>query len=62
MMTLIEGIAERITAMRYGDLPPEAVHWAKVAIVDTVEVTLAGTPEPCAPSSLPSRSANWTLA
>ena len=29
-------------------LPPEAVHWAKVAILDTVGCTLAGATEPCA--------------
>ena len=33
---------KRITALRYEDLPPEAVHWAKVGILDTVGVTLAG--------------------
>ena len=47
-MTMIEGIAERICAITYGGLPPEAVHWAKVAILDTVGVTLAGAAEPCA--------------
>jgi 2-methylcitrate dehydratase PrpD len=47
-MTLIEGIAERLSAIRYGDLPSEALHWAKVAILDTVGVTLAGAGEPCA--------------
>ena len=47
-MTIIESIAERIGAIRYDGLPSEAVHWAKVAILDTVGVTLAGTREPCA--------------
>ena len=46
-MTIIEGIAERIAAIDYPDLPPEAVHWAKMAILDTVGVTLAGAGEPC---------------
>lgn len=47
-MTLIETIAERIAGVRYANLPPEAVHWAKIAILDTVGVTLAGAAEPCA--------------
>jgi 2-methylcitrate dehydratase PrpD len=47
-MTLIEGIAERIGAVRYTGLPAEAVHWAKMAILDTVGVALAGAAEPCA--------------
>ena len=41
-------LAKRITALRYEDLPPEAVHWAKVGIVDTVGVTLAGGADPSA--------------
>ena len=47
MTTIIEGIAERIGHIAYADLPPEAVHWAKAAILDTVGVTLAGAAEPC---------------
>ena len=47
-MTIIDGIAERIAAINYGDLPPLAVDWAKTAILDTVGVTLAGSREPCA--------------
>ena len=42
MTTIIEGIAERIGDISYADLPREAVHWAKAAILDTVGVTLAG--------------------
>jgi 2-methylcitrate dehydratase PrpD len=41
-------LAQRIVAMRYEDLPPEAVHWAKVGILDTVGVTLAGSADPSA--------------
>ncbi|HEV7802459.1 MAG TPA: MmgE/PrpD family protein, partial [Burkholderiales bacterium] len=41
-------LAQRITALRYEDLPPEAVHWAKVGILDTVGVTLAGSDDPSA--------------
>src|SRR4051812_8769127 len=47
MATIIEGIAERIGRVSYADLPHEAVHWAKAAILDTVGVTLAGAAEPC---------------
>src|SRR3954449_11043434 len=47
MTTIIEGIAERIGAIAYADLPREAVYWAKTAILDTVGVTLAGAAEPC---------------
>src|SRR5204863_3820834 len=47
-VTIIDGIAERIGAIRYEGLPTEAVRWAKAAILDTVGVTLAGAGEPCA--------------
>ncbi|HEX3862220.1 MAG TPA: MmgE/PrpD family protein [Stellaceae bacterium] len=47
-MTILQGIAERIGAITYADLPAEAVHWATMAILDTVGVTLAGAAEPCA--------------
>src|SRR3989304_3382653 len=39
-------LAKRITALRYEDLPPDAVRWAKVGILDTVGVTLAGSRDP----------------
>jgi 2-methylcitrate dehydratase PrpD len=35
-------LAKRINAITFNELPPEAVHWAKVGILDTVGVTLAG--------------------
>ncbi|MBV8889433.1 MAG: MmgE/PrpD family protein [Alphaproteobacteria bacterium] len=47
-MTLIEGMAERIAAIRYQRLPAEAIAWAKIAILDTIGVALAGGAEPCA--------------
>jgi 2-methylcitrate dehydratase PrpD len=47
-LTLLEALADNIAAVQYDDLPPEAVHWAKAAILDTVGVTLAGAGEPCA--------------
>jgi len=46
-MSLLETVAERIAAIHYEQLPHEALHWAKVAILDTVGVTLAGAGEPC---------------
>jgi 2-methylcitrate dehydratase PrpD len=44
-MTLALELAKRISALRYEDLPSEAVQWAKVGILDTVGVTLAGAHE-----------------
>ncbi|MDB5905277.1 MAG: hypothetical protein JWM26_4155 [Betaproteobacteria bacterium] len=41
-------LAKRIDALHYEDLPPEAVRWAKVGILDTVGVTLAGSGDPAA--------------
>ena len=42
-MTFALELAQRINTLRYDDLPPEAIQWAKVGIVDTVGVTLAGS-------------------
>ncbi len=47
-MTLALELAKRINALRYDSLPAEAVHWARVGILDTVGVTLAGAREECA--------------
>ncbi len=44
-MNLARHFAERITALRYEDLPPEAVYWSKVAVLDTLGVMLAGSRE-----------------
>ena len=44
-MSLARQLAERVTTMRYQDLPPPAVHWSKVAVLDTVGVALAGAGE-----------------
>src|SRR5258708_12083309 len=38
-------LGARVAALRWDDLPPEAIHWAKVGILDTVGVTLAGSRE-----------------
>ena len=47
-MTIAEALAEHIAGVTYDALPRDAVHWSKVAILDTVGVTLAGSSEPCA--------------
>lgn len=44
-MSLARQFAERVTALRYADLPPEAVYWSKVAVLDTVGAALAGAVE-----------------
>lgn len=44
-MGLARQFAERVAALDYEDLPPEAVYWSKVAVLDTVGVTLAGAVE-----------------
>ena len=45
-MTIAEKIADKIVHTRYENLPAEAIHWAKVAILDTLGVTVAGSVEP----------------
>ena len=42
-MTLALELARRIGALDFADLSPVVLHWAKVGIVDTVGVTLAGS-------------------
>jgi 2-methylcitrate dehydratase PrpD len=42
---LARAFAARVAALRWDDLPGEAVQWAKVGILDTVGVTLAGSRE-----------------
>lgn len=44
-MSLARQLAESITALRYEDLPPAAVYWSRVAVLDTIGVTLAGARE-----------------
>ncbi len=44
-MSIAAELAKRIVAMRYEELPPEAVHWAKVSIVDTIGCALAAVDE-----------------
>jgi 2-methylcitrate dehydratase PrpD len=47
-MLIAERIAEASMALTYESLPEEAVHWAKVGILDYLGVTLAGSSEPAA--------------
>jgi len=47
-MTIAAELAQRIVAMRYEDLPAEAVRWAKISFIDTIGCAFAGTDEPCA--------------
>ena len=44
-MSLARELAARVVATRYEDLPPDAVYWCKVALMDTIGVTLAGSLE-----------------
>lgn len=44
-MSLAGELAARIAAKRYEDLPPEVIYWCKVAVLDTLGVTLAGSVE-----------------
>ena len=44
-MGLARDLAERISAMQYDDLSEEAVYWGKIALLDTMGVTLAGAGE-----------------
>jgi 2-methylcitrate dehydratase PrpD len=46
-MTLARELAKRINGLNYAGLPDPAIHWAKVGILDTVGVTLAGAREDC---------------
>ena len=54
-MKVAQELAKRLHAIRYEDLPEEAIFWAKQAITDTIGVTFAGSCEPTTriPASLP---------
>ena len=52
-MQIATVLGQRTAALRFDDLPPEALHWAKVGLLDTIGVTLAGAAEPA-----PQRAAN----
>jgi 2-methylcitrate dehydratase PrpD len=47
-MTVASELARRISALKYDAMPPAAVHWARVGILDYLGVTLAGSREPAA--------------
>ena len=47
-MQLAYELSRRCAALRFEDLPPQAVHWAKLGILDTVGVMVAGSVEPSA--------------
>jgi len=47
-MGLAHELAARIVALQYEDLSPAVLHWSKVAVLDTIGVTLAGAREPAA--------------
>ena len=38
-------LGARVAALRFDDLPAAAVHWARIGILDTIGVTLAGSRE-----------------
>ncbi|MSP98514.1 MAG: MmgE/PrpD family protein [Betaproteobacteria bacterium] len=44
-MTLAEKLAGRIVSTRQNDLTPEAIRYAKIGLLDTIGVTLAGSQE-----------------
>jgi len=45
-MSIAAILAERIASVQFDALPEEAVHWARVAVLNTVGCTLAGANEP----------------
>jgi 2-methylcitrate dehydratase PrpD len=47
-MALALELAKRIKSLSFDDLPDEAIHWAKVGVLDYLGVTLAGSREPAA--------------
>jgi len=46
--SLANFFADKICNTAFDDLPKESLHWAKMGIIDTVGVTIAGSHEPCA--------------
>ena len=47
-MSIAKSLGERIAAFTSADVPDEALRWARIGIIDTIGVTLAGSAEPCA--------------
>src|ERR1700752_4382164 len=44
-MSIAHQLAQRIVSMKYEDLPPEAIRWAKISFVDTSGCAFAGVDE-----------------
>jgi 2-methylcitrate dehydratase PrpD len=44
-MSFAKDLSNKINSLQYNSLPADAVHWAKVGILDTVGVTIAGAQE-----------------
>lgn len=44
-MSVAAELGRRMVALRYEDLPPEAVHWAKISLIDTIGCALAAVNE-----------------
>ena len=47
-MSFATELSNKINELQYNTLPADAVHWAKVGILDTVGVTIAGAAEDAA--------------
>jgi 2-methylcitrate dehydratase PrpD len=47
-MSIGNFFATKVTELDFKEITPDMLHWAKVGILDTVGVTLAGANEPCA--------------
>ncbi|MBX3664606.1 MAG: MmgE/PrpD family protein [Burkholderiales bacterium] len=47
-MSFATELSNKINELQYDILPADAVHWAKIGILDTVGVTVAGAHEPAA--------------
>lgn len=45
-LAIAEVLGARVAGLRFADLPVEALHWSRVALLDTIGVTLAGAQEP----------------
>ena len=52
MVAITQQLAERILSLTYAELPEKAIHWAKIGLLDTLGVTVAGAIEPCTSKAL----------
>lgn len=46
-MSIVNILARSVSELSYDDISDEALYWAKLGVLDTIGVTLAGVPEPC---------------